>query len=61
MKTELLKTNICDEWVCSMETSGTALTLEHSSPHCVAEWLWSSQMSGFNEDGNILSFIHSHI
>ena len=39
-----LKTNICDERVCSKETSGTALTHKHSSHHCVAEW----GMSGFN-------------
>ena len=30
--------HVRDERVCSTETSGTALTPEHSSPHCVAEW-----------------------
>ena len=39
-----LKTNIRNERVCSMDTRGTALTPEHSSPHCVAEW----EVSGFN-------------
>ena len=43
-----LKTNICDERVCSTETSDTALTPEHSSPHCVAEW----GVSGFNGQAN---------
>ena len=45
-----LKTNICDEQVCSRETSGTTLTPEHSSPHCVAEWgmrRFSGQVNGF--------------
>ena len=35
---KLLQTNICDERVCSMETSGTALIPEHSYPHRVAKW-----------------------
>ena len=43
-----LKTNISDERVYSTETSGTALTHEHSSPHCVAEW----GVNGFNGQGN---------
>ena len=43
-----LKVNICDERVCSMETSGTALTPKHSSPNCVAEW----GVSGFNGQAN---------
>ena len=45
-----LETNICDEQDCSMETSGTALTPEHSSPHCVAEWgvsRFNGQANGF--------------
>ena len=32
------------EFVFSTETSGTAMTPEHFSPHCVAEW----QGSGLN-------------
>ena len=43
-----LKTNVCDEQVCSMKTSSTALTPKHSSPHCVAEW----GVSGFNGRAN---------
>ena len=50
-----LKTNICDEWVCSMETSGTMLTPEDSSPHCVAKW----GVSGFNEEANDLKILLS--
>ena len=44
----MLKTNVCDERVCSTETSGTTLTPENSSPHCVAE----CGVSGFNGHGN---------
>ena len=50
----LLKTNICDEWVCSMETSGTALTPKHSSPLCsrmgsgriqrASGWIWKFEL-----------------
>ena len=43
-----LKTNIRDERVCSMETSGTALTPEHSSRHCRAE----RGVRGFNGQAN---------
>ena len=43
-----LNTNIRDERVCNTETSGTPLTPEHSSPHCVAEW----GVSGFNGQAN---------
>ena len=46
----LVNINIRDEQVCSMETSGTALTPKHSSPHCVAEW----GVSRFN--GQAISF-----
>ena len=34
----ILQTDIRDERVYSTETSGIALTPEHSSPYCVAEW-----------------------
>ena len=44
----MLKANICDERVCSTETNATALTPEHSSPHCMAGW----GVSGFNGQAN---------
>ena len=40
--------HICDERVCSTETSATALTPKHSSPHWVAKW----GVSGFNGQVN---------
>ena len=43
-----LKTYIRVERVCSMESSATALTPEHSSPHCMAKW----GVSGFNGQAN---------
>ena len=45
---KVLKTNIREEWVCSTETSITALTPVHFSPQCVAEW----RVSGFNGQAN---------
>ena len=42
-----LKTNICDERVCSKETSGTALIPEHSYPHCAAKWGATNRFENF--------------
>ena len=43
-----LKTIICDEPVCSKETTAPCCPPKHSSPHCVAKW----RVSGFNMQAN---------